>query len=166
MASDFDSLWLERASHLLEGNSAPFWRWLGSGGAVQVFAVCVLIHVVNRFRKQSLIPIVLLLATVGSADIVSSHLLKPYFGAKRPCVTQPVSGVPCGDDFSMPSSHAANSMAVAAFLGSGPLAVVSLVVGVDRVVLAQHRPSEVGAGWVLGAVIGWLFGMIRIKGQA
>jgi undecaprenyl-diphosphatase len=166
MASDFDSLWLARANHLLEGGTAPFWRWLGSGGAVQVFAVCVLIYVVSRFKKQSLIPIVLLLAPVGSTDLVCNQLLKPYFGAKRPCVTQPVAGVPCGDDFSMPSGHASNTMAVAVFLGSGPLAVVSLVVGVDRVVLAQHRPSEVGAGWVLGAFIGWLFGMIRIKGQA
>lgn len=134
--------------------------------AEQLFAVCVLIYVVSRFKKQSLIPMVLVLVTVGSTDLITNRLLKPYFGAKRPCVTQPVAGVPCGDDFSMPSSHAANSMAVAAFLGSGPLAVVSLVVGVDRVVLAQHRPSEVGAGWVLGGVIGWLFSMIRIKGQA
>ena len=104
---------------------------------------------------------VLLCAAVGAADLVSVRVVKPVVERARPCqslasVRAPVG---CGAGKSFPSAHAADTAAAAAVsIWAAPsaaplgLAVVALV-GVSRVYLGVHYPSDVVAGWVLGAAV-------------
>ncbi len=72
---------------------------------------------------------------------------------------------------SLPSAHAANSMAVALaamFLWPGlkPWALIlPLIIGYSRVYLGKHFPTDVLAGWAVGALAGmavaWVLGQAR-----
>lgn len=101
------------------------------------------------------------LLAVGLADLACNRVLKPAFERPRPCrVDADIRaraedvGVPCGAAYAMPSSHAANTAALAGALASPALGGVAVVAGASRVVLGQHYPSDVGAGWALGAALG------------
>jgi undecaprenyl-diphosphatase len=93
--------------------------------------------------------------------LLAKHLVQ----RARPVVDEPLSHSP---GYSFPSGHAFNVAVVATVLVlllwpilSGParrvataLAVlVAVVVGVDRIFLGVHFPSDVAAGWILGAGI-------------
>jgi undecaprenyl-diphosphatase len=93
--------------------------------------------------------------------LLAKHLVQ----RARPVVDEPLSHSP---GYSFPSGHAFNVAVVATVLVlllwpilSGParrvataLAVlVAVVVGVDRMFLGVHFPSDVAAGWILGAGI-------------
>lgn len=92
-------------------------------------------------------------------------LAKQLVQRARPVVDEPLSHSP---GYSFPSGHAFNVAVVATVLGfllwpvlAGPgrrvataLAVlVAVVVGADRMFLGVHFPSDVVAGWILGAGI-------------
>lgn len=105
---------------------------------------------------------VLLLVAVGVADLASVRVLKPAVERVRPCHSLASVRAPlgCGSGKSFPSAHAADTSAAAAIVAwAAPaltpfaLAVVALV-GISRVYLGVHYPSDVVAGWVLGAAIG------------
>jgi undecaprenyl-diphosphatase len=105
---------------------------------------------------------VLLLLAVGVADLVSVRVVKPAIDRERPCHSLASVRAPlgCGSGKSFPSAHAADTAAAAAVITWAtppllPLALaVAALVGVSRVYLGVHYPSDVVAGWVLGAAIG------------
>lgn len=111
-----------------------------------------------------------LVITVILTDQVSAHVVKPFIDRVRPC--NALTGVLTPDDkptsYSFPSSHATNiggSMTLLA-LAYPPwawlCALVAFLVGLSRVYLGVHYPSDVMAGWLLGISIGW--GMWKIFG--
>jgi len=121
----------------------------------------------QRLRRTALF---VLLASVG-VWVLNSEL-KEFFARPRPSIVPHLSGVL---SLSFPSGHAMNSAAVYLTLGAllmrvtdrrslkvYSMAVAMLLVfliGVSRLYLGVHYPTDVLAGWVIGmswAILCWL----------
>jgi len=101
-------------------------------------------------------------------------LLKPIFRRNRPWFTREAAKVVGGKtpDHSFPSGHTAASFAAATALAMAYpsaralLFATATAVGVSRVHLGHHFPSDVLAGALLGTGIGLLSGLaIGVQGQ-
>lgn len=126
---------------------------------ILLFLVVLLVKGGNKGRWM----VLALVLTVILTDQISAHVFKGVFDRVRPC--NALSGVLTPDDkptsFSFPSSHATNmggSMTLLA-LAYPPwawlCALIAFLVGLSRVYLGVHYPSDVLGGWLLGAAIGW-----------
>lgn len=108
---------------------------------------------------------VLIALGILGADRGSSGLIKPIVGRPRPCCAVPEARklIGCKSSKSFPSSHAANTAAVAGivWLIQGariglPLAAISVVVSWSRVYVGVHYPGDVCAGMLLGWLVAWI----------
>ena len=65
----------------------------------------------------------------------------------------------CGATFSMPSSHAVTTMALALCVSMRhraarwPLVAAAALISYSRVYLGVHYPFDVAVGWILGLII-------------
>jgi len=105
-----------------------------------------------------------LLLAVGLVltDQISSHLIKPWVGRERPCFV--VEGVEAliqqVRSRSFPSSHASNMFGAATIFATvkgrwwNLSFVVAAAVGLSRIYVGVHYPSDVAAGALLGIACG------------
>ena len=137
-----------------------------------------LVYLIYKRNKQEWIYFLAAGAAVGLADLVSSSVLKPLFERIRPCeviagvnfwnvdgnpdwkITDGITSYKGSKSF--PSSHAANSMAFALFVGwqykkmLTLLITVAVLVGISRVYVGVHYPSDVLGGMAAGLFIAGL----------
>lgn len=100
---------------------------------------------------------------VGMTDVLSSRVIKPMVGRLRPCVALPGVLTPDGErrTYSFPSGHATNIAGAALVLGMeyrlliAPSLLVAFLVGLSRVYLGVHYPSDIVGGFLIGALLGF-----------
>jgi len=146
----------------------PVWRdklfWL----PVYFFILTFMIY---NYGRKAYWFILFLIATVGTADYVSSQVIKKSIERIRPCndnqLDQVRTLVRCGSGYSFTSSHAANHFALSIFLLTtigirfakirGWLLAWAASVSYAQVYVGVHYPLDVICGMILGILIARLF---------
>lgn len=122
-------------------------------------------------KKEHRIMVVYSMIVLVISDQLCSSFLKPLFARPRPChiMTELNLLIPCGGGLSMPSSHAANALAQAAFFAIRVPAIkvhlytFASLVAVSRVFVGVHYPGDIIAGCALGLIIGIGVASISIR---
>ena len=142
------------------------------GGASFTLGATGLALVALLSRRQPRLAMLLIITVLGERSLVDG--LKDWIGRPRPAL-EPLWLMP--HNLAFPSGHAANSMT--AFLAVALLAtttqwrwaaavaaiIISLLVGLSRVFLGVHWPTDVGGGWALGLfMVGGAFEIGRRSG--
>ncbi len=134
--------------------------------------------VIWRGGRRRRLALLMLLITLGLSDYISSSIVKKSVQRSRPCneigavhyldnnqgwVMTPVEvNRTWKSSYSFPSSHAANGMAVALWLGflfsRGRLwwLLLAFGIGYSRIYLGVHYPSDILGGFLLGGLLAWL----------
>lgn len=137
----------------------------------------ILSFCVYNFGRRSYGLIIFLIVCVGSADFVSSQIIKKQIARERPCqsdLSVPVRTlVRCGSGYSFTSSHAANHFALSFFmigtLGlyfkriKGWLIAWASIVSLSQVYVGVHFPLDIIVGALLGILISKLFVWLYTK---
>ena len=147
------------------------WLWLDDSFSaisrpayVAVPAVLGFAYWFWKNRRQALVGAVVLGCLIGSADFLGMQL-KRIVDRPRPCwaLSEVYVARGCGRAPSFPSNHAVNSAAAATFFQllfpatgwiSWPLVGI---IGLSRVFIGAHYPTDVFGGWILGGIVAWIF---------
>ncbi len=155
----------DNASPALDDVMLVFTR-LGGWIAVPIVTTVAVLILLRRGRRGDAIFLVL---SVGGAMLINV-ILKQIFERARPSLWVSISPE---NSFSFPSGHAMSSMSLAAALviivwstrwrwPALALAVIYVAgVGVSRVYLGVHYPSDILAGWC--GALAWVIGLHLVR---
>jgi undecaprenyl-diphosphatase len=168
----------ERLAAALRDLPIPTWSWAawtdlgGAGARVPIGVVLVLACVLSGRLRLALVLGATLVAAALLTDLVKNAVARP-----RPDVNQlvPVSG------YSFPSGHTLNStvtfglLALVAWRSRLPITVrlaavvvgvtVPFLVGLSRIALGVHHPTDALGGWLAGiALVALAATLIRVTG--
>ncbi|RYZ92858.1 MAG: phosphatase PAP2 family protein [Proteobacteria bacterium] len=145
-------------------NNSRFFYW--------IFLPLLLGILVYVSRRKAL-PILLTAATVAAlTDLLNYRVIKMLSFRMRPWESDPnvYLRVPYGpQSSSFPSNHATTTMALAVWFshlypkGTPYFIVIPLLVGISRIYVGVHYPSDILGAWILGALLGTFFAKISIK---
>jgi undecaprenyl-diphosphatase len=135
--------------------------WLGNGAVLAAIIVPLLFAFSRAASKRHLLPMVLAAAVGGLAVFaikIAVDRPRPPIGLAALGVAVHVpDGVP--PDSSFPSGHAQTAFAAAVYLallfprGAAAFLALAALVGLSRVALGVHYPSDVIAGAALGSAL-------------
>ncbi len=102
-------------------------------------------------------------AASAATGIALFQSLKRASGRKRPCALEPYcwANIPPPDQFSFPSGHSITAFAITVPVGlfypvlMAPLLFFATSIAVSRVLLGMHFLSDVIAGCLIGAALGY-----------
>ena len=144
--------------------------------------VFVLVWVFMHNKEHAVKFVILSVLTIALSDIFASSVLKPMFMRLRPCYDMDTmyllrNLIGCAGRYSMPSSHAVNHFALAAYwfysiqLINGKkywlFWLWASVICFAQVYVGKHFPGDVIVGGIIGSLIGtaisilyreWAFG--------
>lgn len=136
----------------------PFYTNLGDDGIIWIVLGLVLL-IPKKTRKCGVMVLAALLVMLVTNNII----LKNLIARPRPCATYPelVELVKIPTSYSFPSGHTVSAMAVAftVFLQHKKLGAVTIVCGIlmglSRLYVGVHFPTDVFGGILVGAAIAW-----------
>lgn len=156
---DFTILdWLQ--THLQCGLLDRVMPWITALG--EFGAIWILLALVLLIRKDTR-PLGVCVAAALAVDLLLCNaLIKPLVARPRPFALRPevLRLIPPPSDFSFPSGHTAASFAATAALWRGksrlwiPAVVLAAAIGLSRLYLGVHYPSDVLCGALLGIFCG------------
>jgi membrane-associated phospholipid phosphatase len=131
----------------------------------------MVIYFIIKYKKLFFIPVLGVLMSFASADLISARVIKPMVQRTRPCnqttVTSRIVGVECRNSFGFPSSHASNHFAIALFMivlsgtrkriGLSFWLVWAILVSYSRIYVGVHFPLDIFGGMLLGSTLGIIF---------
>ena len=149
-------------SYAISGPADIFLSFITESKNIWPFYGFLLSILLVKFGTKGRIACLFLLLTVFSADLLSTHIIKPFIGRERPCraLSETRKLIPCGPGQSFPSTHAINNACIAILLSllfpfmRVPLCIIAFLIGYSRIYVGVHYPLDVFGGFIIGSLAG------------
>ncbi len=150
--------------HLLNGAGPGWMDWIFRGLSSKAFdfaaAGVATLLLILKLRRKAIPTVVMAWLALGITDGIGAWALE--IGTFRQLL-------PAGHSGSMPSLHAANAFAFALLLALQwpalgiPSLALALLIGISRIYVGVHWPSDVVAGAIWGSAVTILLWLLRNK---